>query len=75
MALDVAYRKMAIHFRDADCIGCHVPERHRKMNKMTLLQTPLHATIAIDAVLVEVCSGRMSVDDNDDSEPLSAGQR
>ncbi|EDP64268.1 hypothetical protein BAL199_08603 [alpha proteobacterium BAL199] len=68
--LDDAYRKMAINFRDADCTVCHMPEGHRKMNKLTLLQTPYHAVSAIDAVLDEVRSGKMPVDDYNDPKPL-----
>ncbi|MBM3560789.1 MAG: hypothetical protein FJX53_13135 [Alphaproteobacteria bacterium] len=70
-ALDVAYRKMAILFRDADCTVCHQPEGHRKMNKLTLLQTPLHAATSIDAVLDEIRTNKMPVDDYDDPKPLN----
>src|SRR3546814_6747662 len=69
-ALDGAYRKMAINFRDADCTVCHMPEGHRKMNKLTLLQTPYHAASAIDAVLDEVRSGKMPVDDYTDPKAI-----
>ena len=68
--IDGAYRKMALNFRDANCTGCHMPEGHRNMNKLTLLQTPFHAASAIDAVLDEVRSGKMPVDDYDDPKPL-----
>lgn len=71
-ALDDAYRKMAINFRDADCTVCHMPEGHRKMNKLTLLQTPYHAASAIDAVLDEVRTGKMPVDDYNDPKPIDA---
>ena len=74
-ALDVAYRNMAINFRNADCTVCHQPEGHRKMNKLTLLQTPLHAATSIDAVLDEVRSGKMPVDDYDDPKPLDPALR
>lgn len=70
-ALDAAYRKMAITFRNADCTVCHQPEGHRKMNKLTLLQTPMHAATSIDAVLDEVRSGKMPVDDYNDPKPLA----
>ncbi len=69
-ALDAAYRKMALNFRNADCTVCHQPEGHWKMNKLTLLQTPLHAATSIDAVLDEVRTGKMPVDDYDDPKPL-----
>jgi len=70
VALDAAYRKMALNFRNADCTVCHQPEGHWKMNKLTLLQTPLHAATSIDAVLDEVRTGKMPVDDYDDPKPL-----
>ncbi len=70
--LDASYRKMAIAFRNADCTVCHQPEGHRKMNKLTLLQTPYHAASAIDAVLDEVRTGKMPVDDYNDPKPLPA---
>lgn len=69
-AIDDIYRKMALNFRDADCTVCHMPEGHRKMNKLTLLQTPYHAASAIEAVLDEVRDGKMPVDDYDDPKPL-----
>ncbi|MEQ8814417.1 MAG: cytochrome b [Thalassobaculum sp.] len=69
-ALDDSYRKMAINFRDADCTVCHQPEGHRKMNKLTLLQTPYHAAAAIDAVLDEVRADKMPVDDYDDPKSI-----
>jgi cytochrome b561 len=68
--LDETYKKMAINFRDADCTVCHMPEGHRKMNKLTLLQTPYHAAAAIDAVLDEVRGGKMPVDDYNDPRAL-----
>lgn len=74
-ALDAAYRKMAINFRNADCTVCHQPEGHRKMDKLTLLQTPLHAATSIDAVLDEVRSGKMPVDDYNDPKPLDKAMR
>ncbi|WP_374447464.1 cytochrome b [Stella sp.] len=69
-ALDEAYRRMAISFRNADCTVCHAPDGHRKMNKLTLLQTPLHAAAAIDAVIDEVRLNKMPVDDYEDPRPL-----
>ncbi len=69
-ALDQAYRKMAIKFRDADCAVCHAPDGHRVMDKLTLLQTPLHAATSIDAVLDEVRTNRMPVDNYGDPRPL-----
>lgn len=74
-ALDEAYRKMALIFRNANCTGCHQPEGHWKMNKLTLLQTPLHAATSIDAVLDEVRTGKMPVDEYDDPMPLAPALR
>lgn len=74
-ALDDSYRKMAINFRDADCTVCHMPEGHRKMNKLTLLQTPYHAASAIDAVLDEVRDGKMPVDDYNDPKSIDPALR
>jgi cytochrome b561 len=71
--LDEAYRKMALSFREADCTVCHQPEGHGVMNKLTLLQTPIHAATSIDAVLDEVRAGRMPVDDYGD--PIAISRR
>ena len=70
-ALEDSYRKMAISLRNADCTVCHQPEGHSRMNKLTLLQTPLHAATSIDAILYEVRAGKMPVDDHDDPKALS----
>lgn len=74
-ALDESYRRMAISFRNADCTVCHAPDGHRKMNKLTLLQTPLHAAVAIDAVIDEVRMNKMPVDDYEDPRPLPPALR
>jgi cytochrome b561 len=74
-ALDEAYRRMAISFRNADCTVCHAPDGHRKMNKLTLLQTPLHAATSIDAVIDEVRMNKMPVDDYEDPRPLPPALR
>ncbi|BBK30698.1 hypothetical protein STHU_13320 [Allostella humosa] len=74
-ALDESYRRMAISFRNADCTVCHAPDGHRKMNKLTLLQTPLHAAASIDAVIDEVRMNKMPVDDYEDPRPLPPGLR
>jgi cytochrome b561 len=65
-SLDVSYRKMALTFRDANCTVCHQPEGHGRMNKLVLLQTPVHAASHIDSVLHEVRAGKMPVDDYGD---------
>ncbi len=74
-ALDVAYRKMALSFRDANCTVCHQPEGHGRMNKLVLLQTPVHAASHIDAVLVEIRSGKMPVDDYGDPLTIKTSLR
>ncbi|BBK43569.1 hypothetical protein STVA_35890 [Allostella vacuolata] len=74
-ALDDGYRRMAISFRNADCTVCHAPDGHRRMNKLTLLQTPLHAAASIDAVIDEVRMNKMPVDDYEDPRPLPPGLR
>jgi cytochrome b561 len=73
--LDVAYRKMALAFREADCTMCHQPEGHSRMNKLVLLQTPVHAASHIDAVLVEIRSGKMPVDHYGDPLPIKPALR
>jgi hypothetical protein len=40
--LDQRYRAFALNLRDADCESCHVPDGHKLMRKLTLLNTPLH---------------------------------
>ena len=74
-ALDAAYRRMALTFRDADCTVCHQPEGHGKMNKLVLLQTPVHAASHIDAVLHEVRTGKMPEDDYGDPIPIKPSLR
>lgn len=71
-AMDEAYRKFAIGLRDADCTVCHQPAGHSRMNKLTLLNTPLHTATLIGPVLEDVRSGRMPVDDRGDKKALSA---
>src|SRR4051812_20214078 len=65
--LDTTYVKMAMSFRDANCAVCHQPEGHGKMNKLVLLQTPVHAASHIDAVLHEIRAGKMPEDDYGDA--------
>ena len=74
-SLDATYRKMALSFRDANCTVCHQPEGHGRMNKLVLLQTPVHAASHIDGVLVEIRSGKMPVDDYGDPLPIKASLR
>jgi hypothetical protein len=69
-ALDATYIKMALSFREADCTVCHQPEGHWDMNKLVLLQTPIHAAAHIDAVLEEVRDDKMPRDPYGDPLPL-----
>ena len=69
--LDTTYVKMALSFRDANCTVCHQPEGHGKMNKLVLMQTPVHAASHIDAVLHEIRAGKMPEDDFGD--PMAIG--
>ena len=62
--------EMALTFRDANCAACHGPEGHVKMNKLVLMQTPVHAASHIDAILVEIRSGKMPVEDYGDPVPI-----
>lgn len=70
-ALDSAYKKFAITLRNADCLGCHAPDGHRKMHTLTLLQTPMHAATNIDEVLREVRDEKMPLDDHNDPKRLT----
>ncbi len=52
--VDETYKAVATSMRNADCTGCHAPDGHKFMNRLTLLQTPQHAAGEIDAVLKTV---------------------
>lgn len=69
--LDEAYRKFAVGLRDADCTVCHQPAGHSRMNKLSLLHTPLHVATYIGPVLDDIRGGRMPVDDHGDRKALS----
>lgn len=69
-ALDTAYRKLALNLRNADCIGCHAPDGHKKMHTLTLLQTPMHAATRIGDVLREIRDNKMPLDDDNDPKRL-----
>jgi hypothetical protein len=73
VALDSAYRKLAVGLRNADCIGCHAPDGHKKMHTLTLLQTPMHAATRIDEVLREIRENKMPLDDDNDPKRLKPG--
>jgi len=70
IGLDVAYRKLADNLRSANCNGCHSPDGHKKMNRLTLIQTPLHAASNIEEILRDVQDNKMPLDDHNDPKPL-----
>lgn len=74
-AMDDGYRKFAVGLRDADCTLCHQPAGHNRMNKLTLLHTPLHTATLLGPVLDDIRTGRMPVDDRGDKKALPADQR
>jgi hypothetical protein len=62
-ALDKAYRDFALTIRDGTCLSCHTPVNKAEVNRLILLQTPVHASGAIDDVLKQVRNGDMPQDD------------
>jgi hypothetical protein len=61
--LDKTYRAFAMQVRSGTCLDCHTPENKATMDHLVLLQTPVHASGEIDAVLAEVRTGKMPQDD------------
>jgi len=68
--LDQRYRALAINMRDADCESCHVPDGHKLMRKLTLLNTPLHTAGEIDATLRSIREASMPVNKQGDKVKL-----
>jgi hypothetical protein len=62
-ALDKAYRTFALNIRDGTCLSCHTPINKAEVNRLVLLQTPVHASGAIDDVLKQVRGGDMPEDE------------
>lgn len=61
--LDEAYRTFALNIRDGTCLSCHTPVNKADVNRLVLMQTPVHASGAIDDVLKQVRNGDMPQDD------------
>ena len=61
--LDAAYRKFALAVRDGTCLSCHTPVNKAEVDRLVLLQTPLHAAGEINDVLKQVRNGDMPQDD------------
>lgn len=61
--LDAAYRKFALAVRDGTCLSCHTPLNKAEVDRLVLLQTPLHAAGEISDVLKQVRNGDMPQDD------------
>lgn len=62
-ALDKAYRDFALQIRDGTCLSCHTPLNKADVDRLVLLQTPVHASGAIDEVLKQVRGGDMPEDE------------
>ncbi|HEY8289714.1 MAG TPA: hypothetical protein VIG49_10625 [Acetobacteraceae bacterium] len=61
--LQNAYESFALEIRQGTCLDCHTPVNRAAMERLVLLQTPVHAAGAIDKVIKEVKSGKMPQDD------------
>ena len=61
--LDKSYRVFALRMRDESCLACHTPVNEAKMDRLVLLQTPVHAAAEIDNVIKVLQSGEMPQDD------------
>jgi hypothetical protein len=68
--LDQRYRAFALNMRDADCESCHVPDGHKLMRKLTLLNTPLHTAGEVDAALRSIREATMPVNKQGDKVRL-----
>ncbi len=73
--LDSTYKKFALELRDGKCIRCHAPNNRSGMDRLVLLQTPVHAAAEIDGVLKEVRAGDMPQDDFGFKKPIDAALR
>lgn len=62
-SLDKIYQVFALAIRDGTCLSCHTPVNKAEVDRLVLLQTPLHASGAIDDVLKQVRNGDMPEDD------------
>jgi hypothetical protein len=74
-ALDQRYRAFTLNMRDADCESCHVPDGHKYMRRLSLLNTPLHTAGEIDATLRSIRESTMPVNKQGDRVRLDPGLR
>lgn len=68
--LESTYKAFALELRKGTCIRCHAPNNRSGMDRLVLLQTPVHAAAEIDDVLKEVRSGEMPQNDLGFKKPL-----
>jgi hypothetical protein len=61
--LEPAYRDLANAMRTGHCNSCHVPNNPGRMNRLVLLQTPVHAASEIKRIMRSVRDNEMPVDD------------
>lgn len=73
--LDQQYRAFALNLRDADCESCHVPDGHKYMKKLTLLNTPLHTAGEVEATLRSIRESAMPVNKQGDKVKLDPSLR
>ena len=62
-ALEPAYRELADAMRTGHCNACHVPDNPRRMSRLVLLQTPVHAASEIKRIMRSVRDNEMPIDD------------
>ncbi len=63
-ALEPAYREFANAMRESHCDACHVPDNPSRMNRLVLLQTPVHAASEIKRIIPSMRDNQMPVDDS-----------
>ena len=63
-ALEPAYRELANAMRSGHCNACHVPDNPSRMNRLVLLQTPVHAASEIKRIMRSVRDNEMPIDDS-----------
>jgi hypothetical protein len=73
--LDQRYRAFALNLRDADCESCHVPDGHKLMRKLTLLNTTLHTAGEVEATLRSIREATMPVNKQGDKVRLEPALR
>ena len=73
--LDQRYRAFALNMRDADCESCHVPDGHKLMRKLTLLNTPLHSAGQVEETLRSIRENSMPVNKQGDKVRLDPALR